>query len=92
MKVLWTPEARQDRDEILQYIAGDNIDAALRMDELFDAAEGRIATHPKIGKTGEKPETRELIPHQSYRLVYQIKETEIWILALMHTARQWPPE
>jgi hypothetical protein len=37
------------------------------------------------------PGTRELVPHESYLLVYEvvIQET-VWILALVHTARQWP--
>ena len=35
--------------------------------------------------------TRELIPHESYRLVYEIEGTTVWVLALVHTARQWPP-
>ncbi len=34
---------------------------------------------------------RELIPHESYRLVYEIDDDAVWMLALIHTARQWPP-
>ena len=34
---------------------------------------------------------RELIPHESYRLVYEIERETVWVLALVHTARQWPP-
>jgi len=32
-----------------------------------------------------------LTPHRSYRLIYEIVEETVWILALIHTARQWPP-
>lgn len=35
--------------------------------------------------------TRELIPHESYRLVYEVQADAVWILALVHTARLWPP-
>jgi hypothetical protein len=35
VKVVWTPEAEQDRADILDYIAADNPHAAVRMDELF---------------------------------------------------------
>ncbi|WP_213536977.1 type II toxin-antitoxin system RelE/ParE family toxin [Nitrosospira sp. NRS527] len=35
MRVVWTPEAEQDRDDIWSYIAADNSDAAILMDELF---------------------------------------------------------
>lgn len=51
----------------------------------------RLATHPKMGKTGNIPGTRELLPHESYRLVYEIDGETVWVLALMHAARQWPP-
>jgi len=35
VKVIWTPEALQDRIDIWEYIATDNPHAAARMDELF---------------------------------------------------------
>jgi plasmid stabilization system protein ParE len=57
---------------------------------LSDAA-ASLSEHPKRGKPGKIPGTRELIPHESYRLVYEIERKTIWVLALVHTARQWPP-
>ncbi|MBS0317837.1 MAG: type II toxin-antitoxin system RelE/ParE family toxin [Proteobacteria bacterium] len=91
MIVVWTPEAEQDRADIWDYIAADNSGAAVRIDELFSAAAARLAAHPKMGKPGKISGTRELIPHESCRLVYEIDETTVWVLALVHTARQWPP-
>ena len=38
MKVIWTPEAEQDRLDIWDYIAEDNPPAAADMDELFSKA------------------------------------------------------
>ncbi len=61
------------------------------MDALFSDAAARLAEHPKLGRTGKIPGTRELIPHDSYRLVYEIDGETVWLLALVHTARQWPP-
>lgn len=92
MKVIWTPEAEQDRDDIWLHIATENVRAASRLDELFSDAATRLADHPKLGRPGKIPGTRELIPHESYRLVYEIDDEAVWILALVHTARQWPPE
>lgn len=91
MKIIWTPEALQDRADIFDFIVADNPDAAVRMDELFSKAAARIIDHPKLGKLGKISGTRELIPHQNYRLVYEIEQQIVWILALVHTARQWPP-
>lgn len=90
MIVFWTPEAEQDRSDIMDYIAADNPAAALHMDLLFGEAAARLADHPFMGKPGIIPDTRELIPHPSYRLVYTINQDTIWVLALVHTARLWP--
>ena len=60
------------------------------MDELFSDAAARLIAHPKLGRPGTIHGTRELIPHESYRLVYEISGETVWILTLVHTARQWP--
>ena len=91
MRVLWTLAAEQDRADNLDFIALDNPLAAIRMDELFGAAVGRLAEHPLMGRPGQVPGSRELIPHESYRLVYEVQADTVWILALVHTARLWPP-
>ncbi|MEO7939194.1 MAG: type II toxin-antitoxin system RelE/ParE family toxin [Burkholderiaceae bacterium] len=90
MKVVWTSEAEQDRDDIWLHIAVDNIKAAARLDELFSDATARLADHPKLGRPGKIPGTRELIPHESYRLVYEFDGETVWVLTLVRTARQWP--
>ena len=91
MRVIWTPEARQDRTAVWDYIAADNLRAAARMDELFSDAATKLAAHPMLGRPGKISGTRELIPHDSYRIVYEINDETVWILTLVHTARQWPP-
>ncbi|NRR29310.1 type II toxin-antitoxin system RelE/ParE family toxin [Oxalobacteraceae bacterium] len=72
MKVIWTPEALQDRTDVWDFIAADKPQAAARMDKLFSDAAAWLADHPKLGRPGTIQGTRELIPHESYRLVYEI--------------------
>jgi addiction module RelE/StbE family toxin len=91
VKVVWTPEALQDRTDIWDYIAIDSPSAAARMDQLFSDAAAGLSEFPMLGRPGRIPGTRELIPHESYRLVYEIGDQTVWVLALVHTARQWPP-
>lgn len=91
MKVVWTPEALRDRADIWEHIAADNPAAAARMDALFSEAAARLAAFPMLGRPGKIDGTRELIPHPSYRLVYEIADETAWILVLIHTARLWPP-
>src|SRR3546814_12813598 len=52
----------------------------------------RLAEFPMLGHAGRIPGTRELIPQETYRIVYEIdnREQTVWVLALVHTARQWP--
>ncbi|MEO7361364.1 MAG: type II toxin-antitoxin system RelE/ParE family toxin [Gemmatimonadaceae bacterium] len=92
MKVVWTPEALQDRLDIWDYISADNRRAAIKIDTLFSNAAVKLAAHPDLGRPGLVSGTRELIPHERYRLVYEIGDETLWVLAVVHTARQWPPD
>jgi addiction module RelE/StbE family toxin len=91
VKIIWTPEAQQDRAAIWDYLAARDPDAALRVDQLFSDAVARLADFPMLGHVGTVAGTRELTPHRSYRLVYEVVDDTVWILVLIHTARQWPP-
>ncbi len=46
MRVLWILAAEQDRADIVEHIAQDKPLAAIHMDELFEAAVGRLAEPP----------------------------------------------
>lgn len=91
MKIFWTPEARQDRAEIWDYLFERDSNAAIRIDGLFSEAVAKLTDFPMLGHEGDVPGTRELTPHRSYRLVYEIYGDKIWILTLIHSSRQWPP-
>ena len=93
MKVRWMAVARQDRIDIVDYIAVENPRAALKMDALFSEAATKLGDFPMLGRAGKITGTRELIPHESYRLVYEVDDeaATVWVMALVHTARQWPP-
>jgi len=91
VKVVWLNAAKQDRLDALEYIAADNPRAAERMDALISEAAARLGRFPNMGRSGTIVGTRELVPHESYRLVYEVDLDTVWILALVHTARQWPP-
>jgi addiction module RelE/StbE family toxin len=91
MKIRWTPEAEEERFAIWAYIAENNPEAAARMDALFSAAAANLAVQPQLGRAGKISGTRELIPHENYQLVYEVTDQTVWILALVHVARLWPP-
>jgi len=53
-------------------------------------AAARLSEHSLLGKAGRIPGTRGLFPHESYRMVYELGGEIVWILTLVHAARQWP--
>jgi len=91
MKVVWTTRARLARNDLIDYIADDNVLAALEVDDLFTAAAFRLAEFPLLGKPGRIGGTRELVVHEHYILVYEVVDRVITILMVLHTSCQWPP-
>lgn len=91
MKVRWSKDAEQDRNEIFDFIESDNPIAAAKMDLLFENAANKAARFPHMGRPGQLPGTRELIAHPNYRVIYEIQDDAIYIHGVVHTARQWPP-
>ena len=91
MKIIWTPQAQHDRIAIWDYLVEHDSAAALRIDQLFSDAVARLADFPSLGHVGTVAGTRELTPHRSYRIVYEVAGDTVWILVVIHTARQWPP-
>ena len=88
------PEALDDRTAIWDYLTERNPQAAAEMDERFSESAALLTEQPLMGVPGKIVGTRELIPHELYRLVYELDEDTdtVWIVTLIHTARWcWPP-
>lgn len=90
MRVIWALTALKDREVIFDYITQDNPQVAIRIDELFSEAATKLANFPMLGHMGTIHGTREWIVHESYRMVYEVDDQSLRILAIVHTARQWP--
>lgn len=90
MELHWTPDAIQDRETIYDHIEADNPVAALALDELFGERAARLVDHPELGRRGRVPGTRELVVHQNYILIYDVCDSLIRVLRVLHAARQWP--
>jgi toxin ParE1/3/4 len=94
--ILLTDEARKDIDDIADYIA---LDAPRRaetyVDKLFHEIHSlasmpkRCAVAPESGRRGY--EMRHLI-YGRYRILFTIKDADIYILRVIHGARLLDPE
>ncbi|GFM38656.1 type II toxin-antitoxin system RelE/ParE family toxin [Desulfovibrio psychrotolerans] len=94
MKVVWTEAADTDRERIVLFIAADNPHAAIELDALFTAAADSLAALPFRGRIGRVADTRELVVHKNYILVYghDALRATLYIKAVVHAALQYPPE
>ena len=90
MDVIWSAVAETDLESIVDYIAKDNFEAALAMDDLLRYAANELAFFPKKGKPGRFPGTRELVAHEHYLLVYTVTAESIHIVTVLHTSRKYP--
>ncbi|MDI6402589.1 type II toxin-antitoxin system RelE/ParE family toxin [Balneolaceae bacterium ANBcel3] len=94
MKVIWSPLSLQKLAYYADYIARDNIDAALAfIDEVEDKALSLI-DHPLKGRlipALNDEMKRELIIKGNYLLLYEISDDLIEILSIRHV-KQKPNE
>ena len=91
MRLIWTISAKRELREIVSYIWSENPAAAKRVRSRIEATAVYLKSQPFAGPSGAISGTREAIPHPSYRIVYQVTGETVFILSVMHTARQWPP-
>ena len=91
MKLVWTSRAKRDLAEIAAYIWADNPAAARKIRSRVETVAAYLKSQPFAGREGAIAGTRESIPHPSYRIVYQVTDEAVFILRVVHTARQWPP-
>jgi len=93
LRLRWTRLADRDLDEIAEYIEADNPAAAVRVVlEIINQVETLLQEHPAIGRPGRVPGTRELVIRGlPYIVPYRVRDNELELLRILHTARRWPP-
>jgi toxin ParE1/3/4 len=82
------PLARDDLNEIWEYIAQDNLDAAERLVERIEELCELLATHPHLGRRREDlaPGLRSF-PAGSYIIFYQLITDGIEVVRMLHASR-----
>jgi plasmid stabilization system protein ParE len=83
------PEAANDIEEIWQYIADDNVEAAGRVRKALLQSIQSLTTHPRQGilrpDLTSHPVRFKLVGN--YFIAYAYEETPLWVLAVFHARR-----
>jgi len=90
MKIRFLNSARQDMQEIKDYISRDNPAAARRLIQSFKKKTNQLVQHPFSGRV--IPETmdsnlRELIV-SNHRIMYQVSDSCVTVFAVYESHRQ----
>lgn len=91
MDVIWSKLSLARRDDIIKYIASDNLDAALELDAEIEKRVDDLMQFPQMGRLGRIPGTRELIVG-NYVVVYRIAGKIVNIITIQHGAQLFPPK
>lgn len=87
--VTWSKKSLDDIDSIAQYISRDSLYHAQQVVEHIFERGDQLPEQSKSGRKApelDDPLVRECFIY-SYRLIYEIKETEITILGVIHGQR-----
>jgi toxin ParE1/3/4 len=88
--VRWTRRAALDPDGISGRIAINSPASADQLLRTLQANADKLAQYSRMGRAGRVQNTRELVVHQHYYLVYRVDGSTVKILRIKHTSQQWP--
>jgi len=89
MKLRYKARALRHIEAIHEYIAKHDPAAAARVVRRIEHSIGRLVAFPLSGRPGEVAGTRILVvPGLPYVVIYRVREDEVDIIAVLHTARR----
>jgi len=92
MKVNWTAAARTQLRDIHTFISRTSPQYAKNVVDRLTRRSQQIATFPRSGRV--VPEANDVnireVLEGSYRIIYHLIDDEVDIIAVVHSARQWP--
>jgi len=87
-----SPDALQDLQDIWDFVALDNANAADRLEEEFFDAFEKLARQPRMGHTREDLTNRDVRfwSTGSYLIVYREQREQLQVLGVLHGSRDVP--
>lgn len=95
MNLEWTQPAIENLSQIHKYVSDDSIDQANALIERLVVSAQQLKIFPSLGRVIPEYEPRENLRELisgSYRIQYQIDESVVYVLAVLHSARALPQE
>ncbi|OWV74023.1 addiction module toxin RelE [Rhizobium sp. R339] len=95
MKLVWRAKAASDRKRAIQFIADQNVGAALSQLDETERQTDLLIDQPEIGRPGRIDGTRELvISRTSFIAIYRVRKEvkQVEVLRLLHGAQRRPPK
>jgi plasmid stabilization system protein ParE len=92
----FSPKAEYDLDEVFNFIAADNPDAAARVRRTILNTADFLAQHPEIGRRIRNASPRHaqirwfVVPKfHNYLIFYQPHQETIMVVRVLHAAQDW---
>ena len=89
MKIIWTKSAVSSLENIKNYIALESEYYAIDLIEKIISAVEKLSNFPRLGRQvaeAKSEDVREII-YGSYRIIYKSDKDTVYILAIIHGAR-----
>jgi len=90
MLVNWRPRARVALWQIIDYISDQNPVAAFELYDDIEQAISALPQHPYLYRKGRVSDTREIVVHPNYIVVYCVTIDHIEILNILHARQHYP--
>lgn len=90
MHIEWLPAARATLLDITDYIANHSVEAALKLHISIELATEQLPNYPYLYRQGRVANTREMLVHPNYLVVYRVGLHAIQIVDVLHTRQQYP--
>ncbi len=86
----WSTVAIRQLAEAIDYIAEENLSAALEVRRRIDGTACSLLEHPMIGRIGRRRGTREIVVGRApYIIIYRVRPAKIQIARVLHQRRKY---